>query len=136
MNTTESDEFTYAAYHCPVAAAANYTAQQGVPTWRYLYSGSFDETKPYPWMRPSHGSDLELILGQERTAAYQDVRPELAKAGVYIRNAVASFVRDLANGLSNFGWPKYDASGNLDPFLLPSFSFLVKSVFVMEIFVE
>lgn len=110
VNTTLSDEFTLASFHCPVASMANYTAQQGVPTWRYLYSGSFAETLPYSWMRPYHGSDIELILGQARPAAYQDLGMEIDKAARYIQNAVASFVRDPVNGLSEFGWPKYNVS--------------------------
>jgi len=63
-------------------------------------------------MRPYHGSDLELVLGQARGNAYQDVGPDIERAGVYIRNAVASFVRDPVNGLTSFGWPRYDSTAS------------------------
>jgi len=59
-------------------------------------------------MRPYHGSDLELVLAQARGNAYQDMGSEIEKAGLYIRNAVASFVRDPVEGLTSFGWPRYD----------------------------
>lgn len=111
VNQTLSDELTLSAFHCPVAATANYTFQQGIPTWRYLYNGSFKETIPYPWMRPYHGADQALIFGLVRATAYQDVGPEVKKAGKYIQNAVASFVRDPIHGLTNFGWPRYNISG-------------------------
>ncbi len=101
---------------------ANYSAQQGLPTWRYLYAGSFAEVLPYPWVRPYHGSDLVLILGQVRGTSYQDVGPELKKAGKYIQDAVASFVRDPVSGLEGYGWPRYDIGGMLDSLMSLPFS--------------
>jgi hypothetical protein len=111
INTTLSDDFTLSAFHCPVATTANYSSQQGIPTWRYLYNGSFDKMRSYPWLRPYHGSDLTLILGKARATAWQDVGADVEKAGRYIRNAVASFVRDPIHGLESFGWPRYNVSG-------------------------
>jgi carboxylesterase type B len=113
VNTTLSDGFTLAYFHCPVAATANYSSQHGNPTWRYIYNRSFAETMPYPWVRPFHGSDLTLVLGDVRSAAYQDVGPEVQKAGQYLMDAIASFVRDPADGLTRVGWPRYDVSGKL-----------------------
>lgn len=111
VNQTLSDLFTLASFHCPVAAMANYTSQQGLPTWRYVYNGTFAETVPYPWMRPYHGSDLELILGSYKAAAYQEIGSEIEKAASYLQDAVASFVRDPVKGLESFGWPLYNISG-------------------------
>ncbi|CZR58726.1 uncharacterized protein PAC_08618 [Phialocephala subalpina] len=48
VNQTLSDLFTLASFHCPVAAMANYTSQQALPTWRYIFNGTFAETTPYP----------------------------------------------------------------------------------------
>lgn len=62
-------------------------------------------------MRPYHGSDNALMLNQIGFFAYEDLGPEIVKAGVYLRNAMASFVRDPVDGLTNFGWPRYYASG-------------------------
>ncbi|MCJ1331585.1 hypothetical protein MMC10_008276 [Thelotrema lepadinum] len=108
VNTTLSDEITLVSYHCPVAATASYWAAQKIPTWRYVFSGYFEETIPYSWMRPFHGADTELVFGLLHSAAYQDPGPEVQKAGNYIQDAVAAFVRDPVHGLENFGWKTYN----------------------------
>lgn len=46
--------------------------------------------------------------------AYEDLGGELVKAGVYLRGAVAAFVRDPVGGLGRFGWPEYDIDGELE----------------------
>jgi carboxylesterase type B len=111
VNQTESDLFTLAAFHCPVSQTANYTSSAGVPTYRYVYAGSFLETLSYPWLRPYHGSDLELVFKKGREDAYQDFGGEIKKAGRYLRDAVAAFVRDPKGGLVGFGWPRYEVGG-------------------------
>ncbi|KAH8672755.1 Alpha/Beta hydrolase protein [Tricladium varicosporioides] len=111
VNTTLSDLFTTYSFHCPVSTAAFYHSQHlsplSISTYRYLYSGSFSETMPYDWMRPYHGADIMLVFKMERRAAWDEVGEEVLRAGVYIRNAVAAFVRDPGEGLRGFGWPKY-----------------------------
>lgn len=62
-------------------------------------------------MRPYHGSDNVLMLNQVELFAYEDLGSEVIKAGIYLRNAMASFVRDPVEGLTKFGWPRYDANG-------------------------
>lgn len=57
----------------------------------------------YPWIRPFHGADRTLILGDVRVTEYQDVGAEIEMAGRYLRDAVASFVRDPVDGLTGFG---------------------------------
>ncbi|KAF2106962.1 Alpha/Beta hydrolase protein [Lophiotrema nucula] len=109
VNTTLSDLLTLVMHHCPVAVASNATAYAGVPTWRYLYAGAFPEQLPYPWMRPFHGSDNQLILGKVEEAAYEDVSAEMEKAEGYLIDAIGAFVRDPQSGLSKYGWPKYEA---------------------------
>ncbi|KAH6680802.1 carboxylesterase family protein [Halenospora varia] len=107
VNTTLSDLFTTYSFHCPVSTAALYHSQHNISTYRYLYSGSFSETRPYDWMRPYHGADIMLVFKMERRAAWDEVGEEVLRAGRYLRNAVAAFVRDPNNGLKEFGWPKY-----------------------------
>ena len=53
------------------------------------------------------------MLGKVRATAYQDIGPEVQKAGTYLQNAVASFVRDPVHGLESFGWPRYNVNGKL-----------------------
>lgn len=111
VNTTLSGEITTYSFQCPVSATAGYWAAQNVPVWRYLYSAAFAESQPYPWMRAYHGSDLALFFQTEQRYAYQELGPEIEKAGSYLRGAVASFVRDPEEGLTQFGWPKYTGEG-------------------------
>ncbi|KAF8852589.1 hypothetical protein BDZ45DRAFT_749480 [Acephala macrosclerotiorum] len=83
----------------------------GLPIWRYVFNGTFSETVPYPWMRPYHGSDLELILGSYKAVAYQELGLEIKTAAKYLHDAVASFVRNPVKGLESFGWPRYNVNG-------------------------
>ncbi|KAF2734790.1 alpha/beta-hydrolase [Polyplosphaeria fusca] len=108
VNTTLSSLFTMASFQCPVSAIANATASTGVPTWRYLYNGTFPEVLPYDWMRAFHGSDLQLLLGQVEGAAYEEVGEAVRELGGYMMDAVAAFVRDPEAGLEAFGWPRYE----------------------------
>lgn len=108
VNQTLSDEFTLVSWHCPVAVTAGNWAARGVPTYRYLYNGTFAETVPYSWMRPYHGSDQSLVFSQTRPFAYQALGSEVIKAGQYMRTVLTKLVEDPVNGLANFGWPKYD----------------------------
>lgn len=127
VNQTESDLFTLAAFHCPVSQTANYTSSAGIPTYRYVYAGSFLETLSYPWLRPYHGSDLELVFKKGREDAYQDFGEEIKKAGRYLRDAVAAFVRGPEGNLVEFGWPRYEVGGEF------MFSFCVPFVLVVQI---
>lgn len=110
VNQTISDEFTLASWQCPVASMANYSSSHNIPTWRYVYAGSFLSTTPYSWMRPYHGSDLSLILGAVQSTSYEDPSPALKTAQTYLQNAIAAFVRSPNSGLSKFGWPKYNTT--------------------------
>ena len=65
-------------------------------------------------MRPFHGADTELVFGLLHSAAYQDPGPEVQKAGNYIQDAVAAFVRDPVHGLENFGWKTYNPNSELN----------------------
>ena len=108
VNKTLSDELTLAKFQCPVAATAGYWSSQNVTTYRYLLNGSFAAAVPYSWMRPYHGSDLVLALKQERTAQWEDPSQGLIDAGVYMRNAIVSFVKDPHGGLASLGWKQYN----------------------------
>jgi Carboxylesterase family len=111
VNATISDYLTLALFQCPVAATAGYWSAHNVTTYRYLYNGSFAATTPYSWMQPYHGSDLTLILGQEELKQYEDPSPALVEAGKYMRNAIASFVKDPHHGLASLGWKQYAEDG-------------------------
>ncbi|KAF2761786.1 carboxylesterase family protein [Pseudovirgaria hyperparasitica] len=111
VNHTLSDLITLTGQHCPVAAAAGYWAAQGVPTWRYLFDGVFDATRPYDWIRSYHGSDNNLIFSGEQLFAWEEPSKEALEAGRYLRAAIAAFVRDPVNGLERFGWPRYTGEG-------------------------
>jgi carboxylesterase type B len=117
LNFTDAqwDLFTQRAFTCPTAYATEYRVQYDVPTWRYRYSGDWDNLRLYngsAGLGPKgsaayHGSDLGLVFGTAQditglpnSAAENDYTK-------YVQGAWAAFARDSKNGLTNYGWPAY-----------------------------
>ena len=117
INYTVSDLVTLTAFHCPTMLGTSYRVMQNVSTYRSVFSGSFPPITPYPWMRGAyHAADVYIMFGGAKYMAWQELGSNVIKAGSYMQDAVASFVRDPNEGLAKMGWPKYDGSGNFPPF--------------------
>lgn len=95
-DTTLSGLFTLACFHYPIARDAS---QRGLPTWRYLFSGRFTEELPYAWMRPYHGSDLDLDI---TTVLVRSESPRMRMSARRLRRSTG-----ICAGLDRFGWPRY-----------------------------
>ncbi|MCJ1247028.1 hypothetical protein MMC30_004239 [Trapelia coarctata] len=108
---TLSDQITEFAFHCPTVLSTSYRLAYNIPIYRYLYSGTFPALSPYPWARAYHGADIFLFFFAERYLAYEEAGTEVVAAGVYLRGAVASFVRGGGRGLEGWGWPRYTGEG-------------------------
>ncbi len=105
--------FDLEGFICAASTETAARAKYSVPTWRYMYFGTWPNLELYPGSGTYHGSDLHMIFGgaQDVTGIPNTVFEDWTSA--YMMWAWASFVRDPAHGLSERAfWPVYDPRGN------------------------
>ncbi|KAB8300033.1 hypothetical protein EYC80_000272 [Monilinia laxa] len=98
--------FNLISFTCPTGYRANYSIQAQVPTWRYRYFGAFPNTEIVPNAGAWHSADIPLLF-DTNIASPPDTTEQTA-IGKYMRGAWAAFAKDPENGLTNYGWPKYE----------------------------
>lgn len=128
LNFTDArwDLFTQRAFTCPTSYATKYRVQYGVPTWRYRYHGDWDNLRLYngsAGLGPRgsaayHGSDLNMVFGTAQDVSGLENTPAEDATIQYIQGAWAAFARDSKNGLSKYGWPAYNPTGESSIVLL------------------
>ncbi|KAI9649067.1 hypothetical protein NHQ30_001634 [Ciborinia camelliae] len=99
--------FNLIGFTCPSAYRANFSIQADVPTWRYRYFGSFPDTMIIPNAGAFHAAEIPLLFDTNIVSTPETT--EQIAIGKYMRGAWAAFAKDPENGLTNYGWPKYDA---------------------------
>ncbi|CAG8935874.1 unnamed protein product [Penicillium salamii] len=111
-NISLSDEawhnFNDAAFTCPSGASARYRFANNVPVWQSHYFGDWDNLRLYPASGAYHGADLPMVFGTAEQVSglpNSDREDELSQ---YISSAWVAFATDPTDGLTQFGWPKYD----------------------------
>ncbi|EKM81264.1 hypothetical protein AGABI1DRAFT_112934 [Agaricus bisporus var. burnettii JB137-S8] len=107
-----ADLFTYSALTCPTGAAALVRTKAGVPAWRYHYQAVFRDISTRPDLRAWHASELPIVFGTYNQTTEIAKTPEEIALSSYIQSAWVAFARDPENGLSDFGWPTYDPTGD------------------------
>ncbi|KFY93000.1 hypothetical protein V498_04617 [Pseudogymnoascus sp. VKM F-4517 (FW-2822)] len=113
LNQSVWDDFNLECFTCATALEAAQRVANGVPTWRYVHHGDWDNTRLYPTSGAYHGVDLHMIFG-----ASADVSglPEVAaqtEAKGHIQKAFAAFAADPVHGLTKkVGWPAYNPNEN------------------------
>ncbi|TGO19617.1 hypothetical protein BTUL_0003g00710 [Botrytis tulipae] len=95
-------------FTCPSGYRANYSTQANVNTWRYRYFGSFPNTMIVPNAGAWHAAEIPLLF--DTNLANPPETTEQIAIGKYMRGAWAAFAKNPENGLTNYGWPKYDAA--------------------------
>ncbi|CAD6439808.1 c676aaa1-4651-4aa4-8ceb-bae45132be8a [Sclerotinia trifoliorum] len=98
--------FNLIDFTCPTAYRANYSIQADVTTWRYRYFGSFPDTMIVPNAGAWHAAEITLLF--DTNIANPPETTEQIAIGKYMRGAWAAFAKDPENGLTNYGWPKYE----------------------------
>ncbi|KAJ8064694.1 hypothetical protein OCU04_007015 [Sclerotinia nivalis] len=98
--------FNLIGFTCPTAYRANYSIQADVTTWRYRYFGSFPDTMIVPNAGAWHAAEIPLLF--DTNIANPPETTEQIAIGKYMRGAWAAFAKDPENGLTNYGWPKYE----------------------------
>ncbi|KAE8319099.1 Alpha/Beta hydrolase protein [Aspergillus transmontanensis] len=100
--------FNQAAFTCPSGQTAAHRAAAGVPTWQSRYFGDWDNLRLYPSSGAYHGIDLPMVFGTaSKISEIADSEKEREFAR-YMASAWVAFAADPVDGLSRFGWPRYD----------------------------
>ncbi|KAG9195562.1 hypothetical protein G6011_00683 [Alternaria panax] len=110
-NVTEqqASQFLLESFICPVSYEARARVDAGVPTWVYRYYGDWDNTRLYPTSGAYHGTELHMILGGSADASGLPETQAQKDAVRLVQRAVAVFTEDPKEGLTNLGWPVFDA---------------------------
>jgi carboxylesterase type B len=121
LNFTESQWtlFRERAFTCPNSDTTKHRVQYGVPTWRYIYDGDWDNLRLYngsAGLAPEgsgayHGSDLNMIFGTAEDVSGLENTPSEDATSRYMMGAWAAFARDSKAGLEEYGWPQYNENG-------------------------
>lgn len=93
-------------FTCPCSDRANASLAANSPVWRYYYMGIFPNLALAPYSGSWHQSELPLLFNT--VPATPPSTPEEDRTAKYIRGAWSKFAKDPQNGLTEFGWPKYD----------------------------
>ncbi|KAE8403801.1 Alpha/Beta hydrolase protein [Aspergillus pseudonomiae] len=105
------DLFNQAAFTCPTGQTAAHRAAAGVPVWQSRYFGDWENLRLYASSGAYHGIDLPMVFGTaSKISGIADSKTEREFAR-YMASAWAAFAGDPVHGLSRFGWPRYDESG-------------------------
>ena len=114
-NVTRSEkvweEFDLAAFTCPSGQVARDRAAHGVPVWQSRYFGDWKNLRLYPTSGAYHSSELPILFG---TAEKVSKIPDSAREqdfSRYMASAWVAFASDPQNGLTHFGWPRYNPRG-------------------------
>ncbi|CAG8950196.1 hypothetical protein HYFRA_00008433 [Hymenoscyphus fraxineus] len=105
------DAFNLQAFTCPAGIRANASIAENIPTFRYRYMGEFANTRISAGSGAYHAAELLLLFNTANTNPPSTA--EQVSIGDYMRGAWATFAKDPAKGLTNYGWPAYGTGDSL-----------------------
>jgi cholinesterase len=104
------DDFNLQEFTCPAGIRANASIAAKIPIWRYRYMGVFPNlaisTEAGTW----HAAEIPMLFNTAPLAPPST--PEQVSIGNYMRGAWTAFAKDPKTGLTNYGWPTYNTSGD------------------------
>ncbi|PBP27860.1 carboxylesterase [Diplocarpon rosae] len=102
------DTFNLQSFTCPTGIRANLSVAAGNPTWRYRYFGVFPNLAISDDAGAWHTAEVPMLFN----TAPNSIPATAAQVSIgnYMRGAWAAFAKDPSNGLTNYGWPRYDTS--------------------------
>ncbi|RKF65206.1 Cholinesterase [Erysiphe neolycopersici] len=99
-------DFNINEFNCPSSDRANASLAVKAPLWRYRYMGVFSNLALSSYSGSWHASEVPLIFNvMPETSPSTPFEIHTAK---YMRGAWSTFAKDPVNGLSEYGWPRYD----------------------------
>ncbi|KAK6851715.1 hypothetical protein PG995_011840 [Apiospora arundinis] len=108
-NATLSDAVGFAYFFCPAYKSATVRLAQGIPVYRYLYSGNFTNVSPRPWLGAYHESELPQIFGTAPLYRGNSTAFEY-QVSYLMQDSWLDFVANNGdpNAMSSLvGWPEY-----------------------------
>ncbi|KAG8630268.1 hypothetical protein KVT40_001887 [Elsinoe batatas] len=107
---SEWQEFNAESFTCPNTFESFYRSERDIPVWLVRYFGDWDNTRLYPTSGAYHGSDLQMLFGaSEDVSGLPESEPQ-KQTKALVQSAWVAFADDPVNGLTKFGWPRYDRS--------------------------
>lgn len=114
LNQTELNEIGYGFYSCPTALDAAVKsaeiAASNPPIYRYEYFGDWPNLRLFPGSGAYHTSETSMVFGTMEDLSGQPNTDLQVLVSRYMQHVWATFARDPVDGLSNLGWPTYNAS--------------------------
>ncbi|KAH8668035.1 Alpha/Beta hydrolase protein [Tricladium varicosporioides] len=104
------DVFNLQEFTCPAGIRANASLSFKNPTWRYRYFGVFPNTAISTEAGAFHAAELPILFNTLPPSPPSTT--EQISIGNYMRGAWAAFAKDPVNGLTTYGWPSYNPSGD------------------------
>jgi len=106
LSETFWNDFNIQEFTCPSSDRANASLIANSPVWRYRYMGVFPNVAIAPYAGSYHAAEISLIFNT--MPATPPMTSDEDRTAKYIRGAWSSFAKDPENGLTSYGWPKYD----------------------------
>lgn len=104
-----TDFITKAVFSCPAGTTAADHVKAELPTFRYRYDGVFPDTfnRPYA-LTAFHSAEIPIVFG---TASLSELPPTMIEneLSAFVQSAWVAFARNPSQGLTELGWPQYDA---------------------------
>ncbi|KAF2431719.1 alpha/beta-hydrolase [Tothia fuscella] len=102
------------ASNCAPRRAAQLRKDAGVPIWRYIYAGEFENQKKGPCSANSegacHSAEISVVFGTNPLKKGGPDTENEKKLVATLSKAWTEFAKDPAHGLEKMGWPQYDKS--------------------------
>jgi cholinesterase len=110
INTTaaQRDQFLLESFTCPIDFKARMGIAHDVPTWVYRYFGDWINTRLYPRSGAYHGTELQMLFGNSEDVSGIAASAAQVRLTKVMQDAWVAFANDPANGLSEFGWPRFE----------------------------
>ncbi|KAH8728583.1 carboxylesterase-like protein [Phaeosphaeriaceae sp. PMI808] len=104
--------FEQSTFTCPMAVEAYGRANLGIPTYRARYQADWENLRLYntPSSGAYHGVEINMVIGNSEGVSGIAPGAEAVELTKTMQSAWAAFVKDPANGMHTFGWPKYMAA--------------------------
>lgn len=106
LSDTFWTDFNLQEFTCPCSDRANASLAINSPIWRYRYMGVFPNLALSTFSGSWHASELPLLFNTVPKNIPSTA--EENSTAQYIRGAWSKFAKDPHNGLTDFGWPRYD----------------------------
>jgi len=111
VNTTglQRDALLAESFTCPHDYEARIRSSLNIPVWQYRYFGDWVNTRLYPNSGAYHGTEMQMLFGNSQDVSGIAPTADQKRLTEIIQSAWVAFARNPERGLSQLGWPEYEA---------------------------